>query len=322
MPIPASELVLNADGSIYHLAMRPEDVADLVLTVGDPGRVPKVARHFDSVQSEREKREFRSCTGWLGAQRVTVLSTGIGTDNIDIALNELDALVNINLATRQPLDHTRSLTIVRLGTSGSLQQDVPVGSLVVSSHGLGLDGLLDFYRAPAHLVQWGPVAEARKPALDHAIAPVLDPLSGLQAGAPASSGADLPLPWPGELDHFPLRPYLCAADAGLLAQFGPEYVRGITATCPGFYGPQGRRLRLEPVLPDLPQRLGRLRFGAHRVTNFEMETAAIYGLGALLGHRCLSLNVILANRITGEFAPDPAAAVEGLIQSVLGVLGK
>lgn len=317
--MPASELVLNADGSIYHLAMRPDDVADLVLTVGDPGRVPKVARHFDSVESEREKREFRSCTGWLGSKRVTVLSTGIGTDNIDIALNELDALVNIDLATRQPLSTTRSLTIVRLGTSGSLQEDVPVGSHVVSSHGLGLDGLLDFYRTPGHLVQWGP---ALKPTLEGTASGALRLPSGWQEGALGTFGVDLPLPWPEELNHFPLRPYLCAADAALLAQFGQNYVHGITATCPGFYGPQGRRLRLEPVLPDLPQRLGSLRFGPHRVTNFEMETAAIYGLGALLGHRCLSVNVILANRITGEFAPDPAAAVAGLIQSVLGVLGQ
>jgi uridine phosphorylase len=280
MSLPASELVLNADGSIYHLAMQPDDVADLVLTVGDPGRVSKVARHFDSVESEREKREFRSCTGWLGGQRITVLSTGIGTDNIDIALNELDALVNIDLETRLPKATLRSLRIIRLGTSGSLQEDVPVGSLVLSSHGLGLDGLMEYYQAPDSIVQW-----------------------------------------PEGMEQFPLKPYLCAADPDLLAQFGPTFTRGITATCPGFYGPQGRRLRLEPTLPDLPLLLSRLRFGADRVTNFEMETAAIYGLGALLGHRCLSVNVILANRITGEFAPSPGAAVEGLIQTVLGQLG-
>ncbi len=292
-----SELVLNADGSIYHLALKPEQIAPTVLTVGDPGRVPKVARHFDALEFELEKREFRSCTGRIGERRFTVLSTGIGTDNIDIALNELDALVNLDLAGRKPRDQHRRLNIIRLGTSGSLQADIPVGKLVCSSHGLGLDGLLSWYLDPDARIQFGPP-------------------KGQQPEAGGSAG----LPWPCELDAFPLPPYLCPADPELLNWFGADFARGITATCPGFYGPQGRSLRLQPVMPDLPMRLSGMRFGEHRVSNFEMETAAIYGLGALLGHRCLSINVILANRINGEFAQNPSALVEDMISQVLRIL--
>ncbi len=285
-----SELILNADGSVYHLALQPDQVAQNILTVGDPGRVAKVARHFDRIEFEVEKREFRTCTGWIGGLRLTVLSTGIGADNIDIVFNELDALVNLDLVNRSIRPQLKALNIIRLGTSGSLQEDVPVDSLVASSHGLGLDGLMDFY---------------------------LDPDGKIQRKNTDSSGI---LPWPAELDTFPLPPYLCSASQKLLNLFPEQYIQGITATCPGFYGPQGRNLRLQAIMPDLPKRLSKMRFGEHRVTNFEMETAAIYGMGALLGHRCLSVNVILANRITGEFSPNPAAGVEHMITEVLGIL--
>jgi uridine phosphorylase len=286
---PPSELILNADGSVYHLALRPEHLADTVFTVGDPDRVERVARHFDAVEFEGRKREFRTCTGRIGQRRFTVLSTGIGTDNIDIALNELDALASIDLEARRPLGEGRSLTIVRLGTSGSLQPDVPVDALVLGTHGLGLDGLLGWYA-------------------DHRRAE--DPEQDLGEDAA----------WWRALADLPVQPYLVAADPDLLARFPPLFHRGVTATCPGFYAPQGRQLRLRAVVPDLPARLGALRIGPHRVINFEMETAAIYGLGRLLGHRCLSANVILANRATGDFSSDPRGGVDRLIEAVLGVL--
>lgn len=296
MALESSELITNADGSIYHLALKPEQVADTVLTVGDPGRVPRVSRHFDHIESEVEKREFRSCTGTLAGQRMTVLSTGIGTDNIDIALNELDALCNIDLESRQIKQPLRSLRIIRLGTSGSLQADIPVDALVLSSHGLGLDGLLDYYQDPEHRLQWSGENPEHSPQNNQLI------------------------PWPQDLNQFPIRPYLIAGSSKLQELFPPSIARGITATCPGFYGPQGRNLRLQSILPDLPHRLSQLRFGEHRVTNFEMETAAIYGLGALLGHQCASVNVILANRINGTFSKNPSAAVDYLIRSVLEIL--
>jgi uridine phosphorylase len=290
MSLRSSELVLNANGSIYHLGLRPEHLAPTIFLVGDPGRVPRVAAHFDALEFQAEKREFRSCTGRIGERRYTVLSTGIGTDNIDIALNEADALVNIDLEARRPKADLQRLRFIRLGTSGSLQGSIGVGSVVLSSHGLGLDGLLAYYRDAAQVVQTGEATEGEA------------------------------LPWPEALRDFPLPPYLARADAGLLALFPESWPRGITATCPGFYAPQGRTLRLQPLLADLPQRLSALHFGPHRVLNFEMETAAIYGLGAMLGHACLSVNAILANRITGEFAPDPASAVDRMIEQVLGVL--
>ncbi len=311
MALEPSELILNADGSIYHLALKPEHLAETILTVGDPGRVPRVSAFFDAIEHQSEKREFRSCTGRIGKRRFTVLSTGIGTDNIDIALNELDALVNLDLEHRVPREKLTRLEIIRLGTSGSLQADLPVDALVVSSHGLGLDGLLHFYRDPEGLIQRGPAQTGETEEKETAV-----PETAMRDTAERKAL----LPWPIELDTFPLKPYLCAADHALLSRFPANWVKGITATCPGFYGPQGRSLRLEPALKDLPERLTRLRIGSHRVTNFEMETAAIYGLGALLGHRCVSVNVILANRVTGQFSGNASAAVDRMIRTVLETL--
>lgn len=284
MPLSPSELVLNADGSVYHLALHPDRIADTVITVGDPGRVPRVSRHFDSIEYEGGKREFLTHTGRLGRRRLTVTSTGIGTDNVDIVLTELDILANVDLQRREIREEHRALNILRLGTSGALQDDLAVDSLVVSTHGLGLDGLLGWYGGPPD----------SDPALRDAL---------LQ-----------------HLGELPVRPYLAAASPDVERLFPPSFARGVTATCPGFYGPQGRRIRLPPAVPDLLDRLASFRHGPHRVTNLEMETAGIFGLAGLLGHRACSVNTILANRPLGGFSPDPAAAVDGLIASVLEVL--
>ena len=285
--IQDSELIINARGAIYHLDIRPEELADTVITVGDPGRVAEVSKYFDRIESTQEHREFISATGYLGKKRLTVLSTGIGPDNIDIVMNELDALANIDFETRTIKSTHRSLQILRLGTSGSLQAEIPVDGLVAGTHGLGLDNLLHFYR---------PEPNAEETQLLQAFA------SHTQLTAPFSN------------------PYITAAAPALLKHFAQGYHSGITVTCPGFYGPQGRVLRLGLSRPDLVERLQRFQFGAHRISNFEMETSAIYGLGRLLGHQCLSLNVIVANRVAKQFSKDGKAAVDNLIKTSLEII--
>lgn len=287
--IQDSELIINGRGAIYHLDIRPEELADTVITVGDPGRVNEVAKYFDRIESKQEHREFISMTGYLGQKRVTVLSTGIGPDNIDIVLNELDALANIDFETRTIKSTHRSLKILRLGTSGSLQAEIPVDGLVAGTHGLGLDNLLHFYR---------PEVQEDERQLLQAFA-LHAPL-----GSPFSN------------------PYITAAAPALLKHFAIGYYNGITVTCPGFYGPQGRVLRLGLARPDLVQRLQEFHHGPHRISNFEMETSAIYGLGRLLGHQCLSLNVIVANRVTKTFSKDAKAAVDHLIKTSLEIIEK
>jgi len=285
--IPESELILNSRGAIYHLDLRPEELARTVITVGDPDRVPLVSRHFDSIEFSRQHREFITHTGYLGKKRITVVSTGIGPDNIDIVLNELDALVNIDLTERTLLpDHT-ALNIMRLGTSGSLQADIPVDSFVASTHGLGLDNLLNFYRHEVH--------EDEKQLLQAFITQT-------------------------QLNSHISHPYIFRAGSSLLKHFVNNFSHGITVTCPGFYGPQGRILRLGLTHPDLPERLTQFSYGPHRITNFEMETSAIYGLGKMLGHHCLSLNTIVANRVTKKFSSDSYAAVEKLITTALDII--
>lgn len=275
-----SELILNADGSVYHLALHPEEVAPLIITVGDPDRVAKVSAHFDRVDTIRQKREFLTHTGEIAGQRLTVISTGIGTDNIDIVLNELDALVNIDLATRQLRPSFRALRIVRLGTSGSLQADLAPGDFLASSFAVGLDNLLSFYQ---------PVFSEGEKNICAALAQYL---------------------------QMPSPPYVVAGSENLLALFS-DWPQGVTATCPGFYGPQGRSLRAPAAIPDLPERLGAFGFDGLRVTNFEMETSAIYGLCRILGHEALSLSVIMANRIKGTFHENPAKAEALLIREGL-----
>lgn len=285
--IAESELILNARGSVYHLDLRPEELAHTVITVGDPDRVKEVSKYFDAVEVKRQHREFVSHTGRIGKKRLTVVSTGIGTDNIDIVFNELDALVNIDLETRTVKPTLTALHIVRVGTSGSLQADVPVDSFLASTHGLGLDNLLHFYRQQNN--------EEEKQ-LVHAFVTH----TGLNGGI--------------------ARPYIAGAASGLLKHFVQGFHQGITVTCPGFYGPQGRMLRLGLMYPELIDRLGDFRFGTHRITNFEMETSGIYGLGRLLGHSCLSLNAIIANRVSQTVSRDGSKIIDELIRQTLTIL--
>lgn len=278
--IAESELIINDRGAVYHLDLRPEEIADTVITVGDPGRVQEVSKYFDSVEVRQQHREFVSHTGYVGNKRLTVLSSGIGPDNIDIVMNELDALANIDFETRRIKEELRSLNIIRIGTSGSLQGFIATDDFVASTHGLGIDNLLNFYRHEQN--------EEEKQLLQSFV-------THTQMHGQGSY------------------PYISGASASLLKHFVTGFHQGITVTCPGFYGPQGRVLRLGVRNPDLVNRLTDFSFGQHRITNFEMETSAIYGLGKLLGHHCLALNVIVANRITKEFSKDGKAAVERLI---------
>ena len=282
--IAESELILNERGAIYHLNLLPEEIADTVFLVGDPDRVQQVSRHFDSIEFQFQHREFITHTGFLGNKRLSVISTGIGTDNIDITLNELDALVNIDFSSREIKSTLKALNLIRIGTSGALQEDIPVDSFVASTHGLGIDNLLNFYRITQN--------EEEKQLLHSFVT-----FSQLQS----SIGF----------------PYISGASSSLLKHFVTDFFQGITATCPGFYGPQGRILRMGISNPELINRLSQFRFGAHRITNFEMETSAIYGLSKLLGHNCLSLNAVIANRVTQEFSKNGKETVEKLIQKVL-----
>ncbi len=283
-PIAESELILNPDGSVYHIHLLPEQLADNVIVVGDQGRVETVSAHFDTIDFKIQNREFVTHTGNYNGKKITVLSTGIGTDNIDIVLNELDALVNIDLQTRTINPIKRSLNIVRIGTSGALQENIPVDSFVASSHGMGLDGLLNYY-AGLDLCDEPAIAEAF---MKHA---------GWQKGLPY--------------------PYVVKASQKLLSQIAHDQLQGITATAPGFYGPQGRQLRLAPALPDLNEKLGSFTHENLRITNFEMETSALYGLGKLLGHDCVTLCAIVANRVARQYSKDYKTAIDNLISLVL-----
>ncbi len=284
--IAESELIINSRGAIYHIDLKPDELANTIITVGDPDRVAVVSKHFDSVEVKRQHREFISHTGYIGKKRITVISTGIGPDNIDIVVNELDALKNIDIDNRTIKANHTPLTIIRLGTSGALQADIPVDSLVAGTHGLGLDNLLNFYRLESNTEE--------QQMLQQFIAHTQ--LTGN------------------------IQPYLVAGSSHILKHFVDGFHQGITVTCPGFYGPQGRILRLGISNPSLVDNLTSFRFGSHRVSNFEMETSAIYGLGKLLGHHCLSINVIVANRVRKEFSKDGAAAVEKLIGTCLGII--
>jgi len=281
--IAESELIINDRGAVYHLNLKPDELAQTIITVGDPDRVPLVSRYFDSVEVRQQHREFVSHTGWLGKKRITVVSTGIGPDNIDIVLNELDALVNIDFESRTIKEKLTALDIIRVGTSGSLQADIPVDTYVTSTHGLGLDNLMHYYRQEHN---------DEEKALLHSFT---------------------------TLTQMP-NPYITNASPSLLKHFVDPFHQGITVTCPGFYGPQGRVLRLGIKNPSLIDSLTQFSFGNHRITNFEMETSAIYGLGKLLGHHCISLSAIVANRIQKEFSKDSGLLVENLIKKSLEII--
>lgn len=278
--IGASELIINNRGALYHINTRPEEIANTIITVGDPDRVKEVSKHFDRIEFRNQHREFVTHTGYIGNKRISVVSTGIGPDNIDIVINELDALVNIDLETRTIKEKITPLNIIRVGTSGSLQQEIPVDSFVASTHGLGLDNLLNFY---SHTTQ---VEDAQ-------ILNAFNNHTQLNQGISA--------------------PYINACSMTLMKDFVNNFHHGITVTCPGFYGPQGRVLRMGLAQPKLIDKLTSFTFGQHSITNFEMETSAIYGMGKILGHHCLSVSAIVANRISKEFSKDGNAAVEKLI---------
>lgn len=287
--IAESELIINPRGAVYHLDLRPDEIATTIITVGDPDRVKEVSKHFDSVEVKRQHREFVSHTGYVGKKRITVLSSGIGPDNIDIVVNELDALANIDFETREIKKQLTSLNIIRIGTSGSLQADIPVDHFVASTHGLGIDNLLNFYRHEHNHEE----NQLLQSFITHT-------------------------QMHGQIGN----PYVSGAAPSLLKHFVKDFHHGITVTCPGFYGPQGRILRLGVRNPELINRLTDFRFGQHRITNFEMETSAIYGLGKLLGHNCLAINAIVANRVQKEFSKDGKAAVEMLIQKFVGIFAE
>ncbi|MEO8588723.1 MAG: nucleoside phosphorylase [Flavobacteriales bacterium] len=282
--IPPSELILNPDGSIYHIALRPEQLGDLVLIVGDQGRVELISRHFQSIEHKAANREFVAHTGVYNGLRITALSTGIGTDNIDIVLNELDALANIDLEKRTPRATPRSLRIIRLGTCGALQEDIPVDTRIVSAFGVGMDNVLHYYAYE------NTGAENRL-------------LNDLLAQSE----------WP---DNLPL-PYVAKGDQPLIDLLGHQNVVGITLTAGGFYGPQGRQLRALPSVDGLNERLSAVTFEDLRVTNYEMETSALYGLGGLLGHRVCTVCTVVANRLRKEYSKDHHGAIDRMIAEVL-----
>ena len=285
--IAASELILNPDGSVYHINLKPGQIANDIIFVGDQNRVEKITKHFDSIEFTTQKREFKTQTGIYKGKRITVMSTGIGPDNIDIVMNELDALVNVDLATRTVKNELTSLNIVRIGTSGSLQADIPCDSFVMSQYGLGLDNMLRSY--------------------------LIDEISETEMEEAFIAQTN----W----DMRKGRPYVISCSKALEKRLESDKIfKGFTGTAGGFYGPQGRVVRLGIQDPKLNAKMDSFNFNGTRMTNLEMETAAIYGLGKLLGHECLSLNAIIANRATGTFSEDPYKAVDELIEYTLNKL--
>ena len=287
--IAASELILNPDGSVYHINLKPGQIANDIIFVGDQNRVEKITKHFDSIEFTTQKREFKTQTGTYKGKRMTVMSTGIGPDNIDIVMNELDALVNVDLETRTVKKELTSLNIVRIGTSGSLQADIPCDSIVMSQYGLGLDNMLRSYL----------IDEISNPAMEDAF--IKHTNWDLKKG----------------------RPYVIRCSETLEKKIESDQIhKGFTGTAGGFYGPQGRVLRLEIQDAELNKKMDSFEFEGIKMTNLEMETGAIYGLGKLLGHECLSLNAIIANRATGTFSEDPYKAVDALIAYALDKLAE
>jgi uridine phosphorylase len=285
--IQSSELILNPDGSVYHINLKPGQIANDIIFVGDQNRVEKITKHFDSIEFTTQKREFKTQTGTYKGKRITVMSTGIGPDNIDIVMNELDALVNVDLETRTVKKELTSLNIVRIGTSGSLQADIPCDSFVMSQYGLGLDNMLRSY--------------------------LIDEISEIEMEEAFITQTN----W----DMRKGRPYVISCSKTLEKRLESDKIfKGFTGTAGGFYGPQGRVVRLGIQDPELNAKMDSFNFNGTRMTNLEMETGAIYGLGKLLGHECLSLNAIIANRATGTFSGDPYKAVDELIEYTLNKL--
>jgi len=282
--IPSSELIINSDGSIFHLHIKPEELADTVILVGDPGRVELVSSFFESKEFVRSSREFVTVTGKYKGKRITVLSTGIGTDNIDIVVNELDALANIDLKTREPKKEHKRLTLLRIGTSGAIQPDIPIGSFVLSHISVGCDGLLNWY--------------ANR-----------DSVSQLDMERAFVKHFDWPLNLPA--------PYFAKASDRMIKLFEKETIKGVTISASGFYGPQGRVLRLPLAIPDMVSKFESFCFNGDRITNFEMEGSAIAGLSALLGHDAATVCCIIANRHLHESQPDYKPYIKKLVTLAL-----
>ena len=284
-PIPASQLVLNSEGAIYHLNLHPDQLADDVILVGDPGRVDMVAAYFDKVEVARQNRELVTRTGWFHGKRITVLSTGMGTDNIDIVVNELDALANIDLKTRMPKTEHRALNLIRIGTCGALQPEIGVeDTYIATRYAIGLDGLLYFY---------GKHDEVNETAMRDAFIEQMD------------YPKDLPLP------------YIVEGSKELFDRLAEGYIQGVTATASGFYGPQGRTLRMQLAHPENNRKIEAFNYQGWRVCNFEMESSALYGLGKMMGHNCLTVCVAIANRVTEKFATDYHPFVKKLVGNTL-----
>lgn len=284
MQIKESELILNPDGSIYHLNLKPQDIADTIIFVGDQDRVDLVSKHFDTLEFQTQKREFKTHTGTLNGKKLSVISTGIGTDNIDIVLNELDALANIDFENRTIKSELKSLDIIRIGTSGALQPDIPVDAFLISTHGLDTNGLLHFYQT----------SKISNPEIVNAFINHTN--------------------W----NSNKARPMIVEASKDLISKFeSSKTFKGLTATANGFYGPQGRKLRLSLGDSELNKKMDSFDFKGIKITNLEMETSGIYGLSILLGHNAISLNAIIANRALGTFSKNPLETIENLIKYTL-----
>ncbi len=279
--ISDTDLILNPNGSVFHLGLLPDQLADTILAVGDPDRVEQVSCNFDTIEFKNKKREFITHTGTLGGKRISVISTGIGPDNVEIFFQEVDALVNIDLQRKEPKAIRKSLNIVRVGTSGAMQKEIAVGSLVISDQAVGLDNLMQFY---------------------------VFPQSELQAAASLALQQHTGLSF---------LPYIAQGSVSLREKIGRGMITGNTATCPGFYAPQGRQLRLPIRYPNLLRDLGTFRSTDFRLSNFEMETSTYFSLGQLMGHKAASANAIIANRVTGEFSKNSHEIVDSLIRHVL-----
>lgn len=283
-----TELITNKDGSIFHLSLLPGDISDKIIIVGDPGRVEMLSSLLSDIRVRKENREFRTVTGSFDGNEITIISSGIGTDNIDILLNELDALVNIDLSTGEIKEDPVSLTFVRIGTSGGIRSDVPAGSCVMTETAIGLDGLIHFYEGYDWL-------------LDNVLTSILAEY----------------LEWPDTLSF----PYAVNASRELLELFRNEnFIKGITISAPGFYAPQGRRLRLETFDNEINKKLAEFSFRGRTISNYEMESSAIYGLSGLLGHKALTICAVVGNRITGEFINDYKPIIMDLAKKVMEII--
>ncbi len=279
--IPESELIINQDGSVYHLNLKPEQLASTVITVGDPSRVLQVSKYFDEIEFKVSHREFVTHTGWYKGKKLSVMSTGMGTDNIEIFMTELDALVNVDFKTRVPKNEHTTLQIVRVGTSGSMREEIPAGSMLATVYGTGLDSLMTFYKTDYSDLE-------------------------LKVGKAIKNSLAIDF-----------TPYCVQGSQGLLLKLGDGLIYGNTVTCPGFFGPQGRFVRIKPAIPNIIELLGNVDVEGFRLTNFEMETAGYYAMGRLLGHEVLSLNAIVANRINHTFAKNAGSIVDQLILHAL-----